>query len=99
MTELYVFEIDDGENWWYVAESKEEALEMHLEPLIGAKSLSDVTPEDEQNLNCPVSEMEVKQYKEDTMLKICDEDRVNYEEKTALEWTVGGKGFLATTCL
>lgn len=90
---LKIWEIDDGEQSWYSAESKEEALEMYLEPLRNPKT-GEV---DKDQLACLVEEIEVKELPQDAVLPVRNEDDGTTVEKTVREWAAEGKGMVATT--
>lgn len=85
---LKLWEIDDGEQWWYSAETRERAIELHMEPLKKADGTYD--------LPCELDELEVTEYSSDTKLKVRQDDD-SYVEQTAAEWAAGGEGPVACT--
>lgn len=98
MSTLHVFEIDDGEQSWYAAHTSDEALKMHLEPLVGFFP-EDVSTIPEKDLPCSLDKIEVRQLPDDEVLKVVDEDNdMKPIERTAAEWAADGKGFVACTC-
>ena len=90
--DLKMWEIDDGERTWYCAESREEAMEMYLEPLTNAEGVVDLT-----QLGCSPDEIEVTEVSSETRLPIRDEDTGQTVWKTATEWCADGKGLVAST--
>jgi hypothetical protein len=94
---MNVYEIDDGEQWWYVAESKDHALKQHIEPLVrSGTDISDLSKIDDTYLPCLIDEMEVKEWSPDSILKIIHEDD-GLIEKTAAEWAKNGAGLIGST--
>jgi len=94
---MNVFEIDDGEQWWYVAKTKEDALRLHLEPLVRpGTDLSNIYNVDSRDLPCPIDEMEVTQWPPESILIVREEDDT-LMEKTAAEWAAEGEGLIACT--
>ena len=97
---MNIYEIDDGEQWWYAAESKERALQLHIEPLVPeGTDLSDLSKVDEgKYLPCLISEMEVSELSSETVLPVRqdDEDGIIIE-KTAAEWAAEGEGLVGCT--
>lgn len=99
MNDLHVFEVDDGEQWWYAAPNADAALRMHLEPLCGKDlpdDLSMLTEDQLCHLDCEIDEIEVRELPDDEMLRV-SEDGGEAVEKTALEWVEDGAGFIAGT--
>ena len=89
---LFVFEVDDGEQHWYSAESKDDALNQHFEPLRDPKT---------GNLDLEshgiYDEIEVCQMSNETVLPVTQEDGKTVIRKTAREWASEGKGLVACT--
>lgn len=92
---LNIYVIDDGEQFWYSAESRGDALKMYLEPLIPGEI--DLENLDESKLPCPLAEIEIEELSSDTLLKIKDGDTGEVSEKTAAEWAAEGAGYIAGT--
>lgn len=85
---LKLWEIDDGEQWWYSAETRERAIELHLEPLKRADGGCD--------LPCEMDELEVTELSPDKKLSVRQDDD-SLVERTAAEWAAEGEGFVAGT--
>jgi hypothetical protein len=96
---LHLYEVDDGEQYWYVAESKEEATKMHLEPLLGyyPNDLLNIPDDHKKMMNCEVSEMEITEWEDTKLLEVGSEEDSSVVKKTAGEWAADGKGFIACT--
>jgi hypothetical protein len=82
----HIYHVDDGENWWYSAESEEAALAMHKAPMSEGE-WKDIE-----------EETTVKQEPDDKILKVHNEDDDTRVEKTCAEWAGETEGFIATTC-
>lgn len=93
----HVFEIDDGEQTWIVAETKDEALREYLKAFVN-KVPDDLTTIDSKYLHCLLDEIKVTQWEDDSVLKVYDEDDRVMQEKTAAEWAAEGKCIIACTC-
>ena len=93
----YLFEIDDGEQTWISAESRDEALRMYLEQLVGEVP-EDMSKVDQRQFNCPFDEITVKQLDNDLIVPVRIEDTDEVEKKTAEEWAREGKSFVACSC-
>jgi len=99
---MNVYELDDGEQWWYSAESVDRVLEMHIEPLVPeGTTLKDLREsEDKQNkyLSCLLEEIEITEIPPDTKLPVAmDDDRDAVVEKTAAQWAEEGEGLIGCT--
>lgn len=94
----YLYEIDDGEQTWMVAESQDEALRMYLEAFVVDKVPEDLSTIDQTQLNCSLEEIVVKQLENDSILPVHNEDTGEIDKKTAEEWVKEGKGFVACSC-
>jgi hypothetical protein len=96
---MNVYEIDDGEQWWFAAESKDEALRLYLEPLVPeGTDLSDLSKVlVDHLLDCPVDEIEVNEVPLETELSVTQDDGVTVIKKTAFEWAADGAGLIAAT--
>lgn len=94
---MKVYEIDDGEQWWYAADSEDEALKMHLQPLVPGGNVDDLQSIDEKHLPCKLDEIDVTELPDDKVLKVYDEENDCHVEKTTAEWAAEGKGFIAGT--
>lgn len=105
---LYVFEVDDGEQHWYAAHDKNEALQMYLEPLLGKTdyermlngcptySIDEVLQRD---VGVKLEELDINQCNDETMVSIYDEADDHSEIKSFRQWADdNGAGFLASTC-
>jgi len=88
---LAVYEVDDGEQHWYAAESREDALNQHLEPLRSPKT-GEITEWSQEEID----EFDVRQLSSDTVLPVRQEDN-SVVTKTAEEWCADGKGLIAST--
>ena len=88
---LSIWEVDDGEQHWYSAESRERALAMHLEPLTNQAGVLD-----EDSLGCKVEDIEIDRLSDDTVLPVNVEDE-GVVRKTAAEWAADGEGLVGTT--
>lgn len=87
-----LWEVDDGENHYYSATSKEQALELHLEPL------RDVNGEvEDYMIGCKIDEIKITEISDDIEIPIWNEDDNQTTKKTAAEWAVEGPGFVAST--
>lgn len=86
---LKLWEVDDGEQYWYSAETRERALELHLEPLKNSDGTYGELP-------CSIEEMEVTELSPETVLPVRQDD-AEVVRKTAAEWANEGEGFVATT--
>jgi hypothetical protein len=93
---MNVYEIDDGEQWWYAAQSKDDALRLHLEPMVRpGTDLTDLSKVDVRNLPCSIAEMVVSEISSETILPVqMDEELIS---KTAAEWASEGCGLIACT--
>ena len=98
---MNVYQLDDGEQHFYAAETKEAAIRMHLEPLFPPGGLPDdlstVNDKIEYNLGCKLEEIEVGELPPDRELPVRDEDTDTVQRKTAAEWASEGAGLIATT--
>lgn len=94
---MNVYELDDGEQWWYAADSEEDAIRQHLDPLVPpGTDLSDLSKVDVKDILCPLEEIEVTQWQPESKLRVRQDDG-SYVEKTAREWAEEGKGCIACT--
>lgn len=97
-TKMKVFELDDGEQWWYAAESKENALRLHLQPLLKeGTDLSDLSKVDVKDLYCSIEEIEITELSPETILPVFSEDKNETVSQTAAEWALEGEGLIACT--
>lgn len=101
---MKLFELEDGETWWYAAESEDAALRMHLEPIVGPnlpEDLSTIEEKIEYHTGCTLSEISITELAPEETLKIrMENDETGKEElveKTAAEWAADGAGFVACT--
>jgi hypothetical protein len=98
---MNVYEIDDGEQWWYAAESKEDALRQYVQPLVAENTdLSDLPSVFEKEgciLPCTWEEMEITELPSDAVLPVTQDDGVTVVKKTAAEWASDGPGLIAAT--
>jgi hypothetical protein len=95
---MNVYELDDGEQWWYAAESKESALRLHLQPLVKeGTDLSDLSKVDVKDLYCSIDEIEITELKPETILPVFSEDKNETVSQTAAEWALEGEGLIACT--
>ena len=92
---LGIYEIDDGEQWLYCAESESEAMEMYLEPLIGHVNI-DTDSADSKLLPVPMSELRVSMLPMNRILNIRNDEDVSVS-KTVEEWAKDGKGCVGGT--
>ena len=92
----YLFEIDDGEQTWIVAETADEALREYLTAFVNDVP-EDMSTIDQKYLNCLFEEIQVTQWSDDSVLPIYDEDNDVVQKKTAAEWAAEGKGFVGCT--
>lgn len=74
--------IDDGEQWWYSAVSKEEALEMHTEEMLEG--------------DIDEAEVLVHEVSSDTIIVVTNEDGIDVKNP-ASKWASDGKGLVAST--
>lgn len=79
---LRLWHIDDGEQWWYSAVSKKEALEMHTEEILEG--------------DIDESEILIHEVASDTMVIVINKQGVDIR-KPASEWASNGKGLVAST--
>lgn len=79
---LHLYKLYDGEKHWYSAETEEEAVKMHLNH-IG----------DDYDYDC----LAWGEMSPDKVLSVRMDDGQGTVEKTASEWAVLGKGFVAST--
>lgn len=79
---LRLWNIDDGEQWWYSSATKKEALEMHMEEMLEG--------------GIEEEEMLIYEVSPDTMVSVRNEDGTN-TKKTASEWASDGKRLVAST--
>lgn len=93
---LALWEVDDGEQWWYSAAYKEDALKMYLEPFLPT-GISDLSKIDEEYLPCPIAEIEINRVDDDANLPIRQEETGKVVTKTAKEWAAEGAGPVAST--
>ena len=96
---LNLYEIDDGEQWIYCAESKDEALKMYLELLVSPipENLDEI---DDSLLPIPLKEIEVSKLDNTKMLSVANIEGPNGDitvEKTVFEWSLEGKGCVCST--
>ncbi len=94
---MNVYQIDDGEQWWVAAETKEQALRIYLEPLvIEGTDLSDLSKVkiDEP---CPLEEIEVEEVPPERIIPVTQDDGVTVVRKTAAEWASDGEGLIAAS--
>lgn len=94
MSELNIWEIDDGERWIYCAESEDAAIKMYLEPMIG--KVTDLDTIDQDLLPLPLDEMQISKYPDDFVVGIT-QDNGELLEKTAAEWAEEGPGLVGGT--
>lgn len=80
-----LWKIDDGEQWWYSATTKEDALGMHMFELI------ECGMEDEED-----EEVDIDEVPFDTIVPVSNEDGTVIR-KTSKEWAFDGKGLVAST--
>lgn len=93
---MQVFHIDDhGDNYWFVANSVNDALRMHVEPMLGYYP-DDLATIDESKLNSPLSSVNVIQIPENQYIAVRDEETDLLETKRASEWAASGPGLLAS---
>ena len=92
MNDLKIFWLNDGgEEYWYCAETQEEALEMHLEPLTREDGIVDHDELDKIEFLETVSDSE-------SSLPMFDEKTGKTVSKNVGELISEGKGFVAATC-
>ena len=98
---MNVYEIDDGEQWWYAAVSKEDALRQYVEPLMpegtDLSNLQSVFEQEKYMLPCPWEEISVEEVPADKELSVTQEDGKTVIKKTAAEWAADGPGLIAAT--
>lgn len=99
MKDLNLYEIDDGEQQIFCAESKDEALRMYLEVLISSvpENLEEI---DDDSLPVPFKDIQVSILDKDQVLKVQNVEGPNGDElveKTVFEWTLEGKGCVCGT--
>lgn len=98
ISKLKLWLIDDGEQHWYSAESKNEALEIHLKLFISNfSSLSEIDDDElEMEIGCRLSEIDIERVNDAKMLSVDTHDH-GMIEKSAKEWAADGKGCVAST--
>ena len=85
-----IYEVDDGEQHWYAAASKKDALKLHLEPLLTPDGIL------EDYHGIILDEIVVKQLAPETILPVCQDDGTKIT-KTAAEWAAEGEGLVGST--
>jgi hypothetical protein len=80
---LRLWNVDDGEQWWYSAATREEVLEMHAVEMMEG--------------DIDESEVEITEVDPDAIIPVRSEDDGKVSSKTAKEWSSEGKGLVAST--
>ncbi len=102
---MKLYELSDGEQWWYVAESEDAALRMYLEPIICGtgetlpEDLSSIEDKIEFHTGCTLDDISITEIAPEETLKIKVENETGEEivEKTALEWCQSDFGLIASS--
>lgn len=102
---MKLYELSDGEQWWYVAESEDAALRMYLEPIVCLtgeslpEDLSDIEEKLEFYTGCTLDDISITEIAPEETLKVKVENETGEEvvEKTATEWCEGDVGLVASS--
>ena len=89
---MKIWELDDGEQHWYAANTRDEVMEMHVEPI----RKGDGTVDFKGEFGMEEDEIEITALSDDTVLPVRQDDG-SVISKTAAEWAVDGMGPVAST--
>ena len=90
--EVNLYHVHDGEDHWYAATSKDEAINFHAEPFQNSKT-GKVNWDD---MGCYREDLEVSIIHPDRKISFYNENEI-LVTKTAKEWCEEGNCFVATT--
>jgi dipeptidase len=94
MQEIKVWEICDGEHSWIAAYDRDDACLIYVNQFMEVNSLNEVESND---LACPLDELDVREVDFGEALTFTM-DCGDKETKTAFEWSLDGRGLIASSC-